>query len=49
MTLNALSDEGKSNVFKSIFPTFNEMKGKFEYLNKYPFLSPFLIIKNQIP
>lgn len=40
MTLNALSDEGKSNVFKSIFPTFNEMKGKFEYLNKYPFLLP---------
>lgn len=40
MTLNALSDHGKSNVFKSIFPTLAEMKGKFEYLNKYPCLLP---------
>ena len=40
MTLNAISSDGKSNVFKSLFPTLTEMKGKFEYLNKYPFLLP---------
>lgn len=40
MTLNAISGTGKSNVFKSLFPTYTEMKGKYSYLNKYPYLLP---------
>lgn len=43
MTLNAL-ENGKVNVFKSIFPTLKEMQGKYEYLHKYPFLLPISYI-----
>lgn len=39
ITLNAV-ENGKVNVFKSIFPSLNEMKGKYSYLNKYPILLP---------
>lgn len=37
MTLNALKN-GKTNLLKSIFPSMSEMKSKFKYLNKYPYL-----------
>lgn len=30
----------KTNVWKSIFPDFQSMKGKYSYLEKYPFLLP---------
>lgn len=39
ITLNAV-ENGKVNVFKSIFPSLKEMKGKYSYLNKYPILLP---------
>jgi len=39
ITLNTISD-GKTNIFKSVFPSFIEMKGKYEYLHSYPFLLP---------
>lgn len=40
MTLNAL-EQGKTSILKSIFPTYKEMKMKFEYLNQYPILLPY--------
>lgn len=43
ITLNAIND-GKTNIFKSIFPSFKEMKGKYEYLHSYPFLLPIAYI-----
>ena len=43
MTLNTISD-GKTNVLKSIFPPMKEMKGKYEYLDKYPILLPVAYI-----
>lgn len=43
ITLNALSD-GNTNIFKSIFPSLKEMKGKYEYLHSYPFLLPIAYI-----
>lgn len=39
MTLNAVNG-GKTKIWRSVFPTFMEMKGKYDYLTKYPFLLP---------
>lgn len=39
ITLNAM-EKGKTSVMGSIFPTYQEMRGKFKYLNKYPLLLP---------
>ncbi len=39
ITLNAI-ENGKVSVFKSIFPSLKEMKGKYSYLHKYPVLLP---------
>ena len=47
ITLNAF-DKGKTNVFKSLFPTLKEMQAKYEYLNKYPYLLPFAYISRII-
>lgn len=43
ITLNALQD-GNTNILKSIFPSFTEMKGKYEYLHSFPFLLPVAYI-----
>lgn len=39
ITLHAL-ESGKSSVLKSLFPSLKSMKGKYSYLNSYPFLLP---------
>lgn len=40
MTLNAMADEGKRNIFKSIFPSRKAMSGRYPYLKQYPMLLP---------
>ena len=45
LTLNAVRDEKKgkkvkTNVMKSIFPSSNMLKGRYQYLEKYPVLLP---------
>lgn len=45
ITLNAVTAQkegkkAKANVLKTIFPDLGSMKGKFPYLEKYPFLLP---------
>lgn len=35
----------KTNVWKSIFPDFQSMKGKYRYLEKYPFLLPVAYVE----
>ena len=47
MTLNAM-EKGKSSIIRSVFPTYKEMKGKFSYLAKYPFLLPIAYISRII-
>lgn len=45
LTLNAVQAQKsgkkvKTNVFKAVFPGMSSMKGKYPYLEKYPFLLP---------
>ncbi len=40
MTLNAVHS-GKTSVLKSVFPSYTEMKNKYEYLKQFPFLLPY--------
>ena len=39
ITLNAM-EKGKVNVLRSVFPSLESMKGKYEYLNDKPYLLP---------
>lgn len=43
ITLNA-AEKGNVNIIRSIFPSFQEMKDKYEYLKRYPFLLPISYI-----
>lgn len=47
ITLNAL-ETGKTNILKSIFPTYQEMKNKYAYLQHYPFFLPIAYIQRII-
>lgn len=38
----------KPNVWKSIFPDFQSMKGKYRYLEKYPFLLPVAYVERVV-